>query len=281
MAAGLGARTTLLALGAAVMALASSCSGKDGGATVNPGEEMGVEMAQRLTVTVANPARKSGWQTLGYVFDRAIIEDLRAGLSQDLKLQPRAKCPEQYRFWFGTDEWGSQIGYLCSGDVRIIRGPAEFWQGKDLAAPPEVAAALDAALAKVKANPVTSVNVSRSGGLAQSGRFEIRELRPDGTADLLVTVTDAALVRRLAATLDVSLPLVPYEDCEPRYRLLFYRGTPSFGNAAPPPGEIYAYRCRDGRDLLHGSQTYWVGDAAIAPAAFGREIDTILAGRGN
>lgn len=265
----------------AVSALALlGCSGRDGEATVNVGVAMNLDLASRLRIDVANPERASGWQTLGYSFDAAALKALRDGLTVNLPLRPRLRCPEQYRVVAGTDEWGFTLGYLCADGNRILRGSDALWDGKDILAPERVAAALDAVIAQVKAHPTTSANPFVSARLAEAGRLVVRRKVPSGSYPLVVEVTDPAVLASFVATLNVDRPLVPRDGCEGEYLLTFILGrTAGAVSFAPPPGPIFDYRCADGRDLLSGSQVYWVGDAIEAPQGFRERFDGLIAGK--
>jgi len=147
-------------------------------------------------------------------------------------------------------------------------------------APAGVAAALDTAISQVKARPVTTANPSGASRLAQANRLEIRRIVPSGTYPLVATITDPAVLGRLAAALDSDQPLVPSDGCEPQFSLTFLLGTQTGAtSSAPPPGPIFRYRCADRRDLLSGAQIYWEGDSIEAPQGFRDEFDRIVAGR--
>jgi hypothetical protein len=143
---------SVIVLGAILALALPGCSSRGGEATVNVGAATHLNGATRLRIDVANPERASGWQTLGYVFDAPTLKAVREGLTADLPLRTRLRCPEQYRVFAGTDEWGFTFGYLCADGNRILRGSDAFWDGKDIVAPAGVAAAIDSAIAQVEAD---------------------------------------------------------------------------------------------------------------------------------
>lgn len=112
-----------------------------------------------------------------------------------------------------------------------------------------------------------AVNVTAEAGLSDAASMEIVVPGDDG-AEQWITITDRATVGRYAAALDRSLDLEASAGCEVRATLRFYTTDGAV--------RTIDVAC-DVAPRLRGSDDFWGGRSASAPAEFMTELESQLA----
>ena len=119
-----------------------------GRATINVAQLAGLREAVRIEI-LEMVVKSSGPNRQFTITDPQTIQRIVASLDTDLPLQPRVQCPLTYKVIFHLP--GGQVeelGYLCNGDARILRGGQDFWQAQDVEPPAEFQKLIDQQVAR-------------------------------------------------------------------------------------------------------------------------------------
>jgi hypothetical protein len=194
-------------------------------------------------------------------------------LNTDLQLALKVECIPEYKLFFHLQDGAVQeFGYSCGG-ASFIRGKQDFWDEQDYHPPERFDALIEEQLALNPLEPLdASINVVDEAGLASAVELEISQVHissssEDGIAEAqvsiehLMNISDAKTLRKLVASLDATLDLVPRTLCVPEYQLRFKLSD----------GTLYdlSYGCGgEGAPVMRGNQRFWHGMDVVAPAEF-------------